>query len=81
VLRDLVFDGTPYHRLDSKKVPPAYAKVDVTLDDNGELFSCAMIAGMVGTRVSSSGDTALSEDGRNDTVRPVAGWWMFTKKE
>ncbi|KAJ7866249.1 hypothetical protein B0H14DRAFT_2733207 [Mycena olivaceomarginata] len=79
VLRDLVFDGTPYPRLDSRKVPPGYAKVDVTLDDNGELFSCAMIAGMVGTRVSSSDDTTLSEDGRDDTVRPVAGWWMFTK--
>jgi len=76
---DLVFDGTPYHRLDSKKVTPGYAEVDILLADNLELFDCAMIAGMVGTQVSSSRDTVLSEDGKDDTVRPVAGWWMFTK--
>lgn len=74
---DLVFDGTPYHRLDSRKVPPGCAAVDITLDDNGTIFGCAMVAGMVGTRVSSSGETT---QGKNDTVRPVAGWWMYVKK-
>lgn len=81
VPRDLVFDGTPYHQLDSKKVPPGYAKVDVTLDDNGGLFSCAMMAGIVATRVTSSGDTTLSADGEHDTVRPVSGWWIFTRSD
>ncbi|KAF7346821.1 hypothetical protein MSAN_01821200 [Mycena sanguinolenta] len=78
---DLVYDGTPYHRLDTKKVTPGYATVDLTLDDNNVLFDCAMVAGVVGTRVSSSGDTTLSEDGKDDTVRPVTGWWMFAKKK
>ncbi|KAF8191866.1 hypothetical protein K438DRAFT_2018101 [Mycena galopus ATCC 62051] len=77
---DLVFDGIPYHRLNTENVSPGYATVNVTLDDNGTLFDCEMIAGSVGTRVSSSGDTSLSVDGKDDTVRPVAGWWMFTKK-
>ncbi|KAJ7809760.1 hypothetical protein B0H13DRAFT_2258847 [Mycena leptocephala] len=54
---------------------PGYANVDVTLDDNGARFDCAMVAGVVGTRVSSSGP------GKDDTVSPVAGWWMFIKKE
>ncbi|KAJ7224975.1 hypothetical protein B0H12DRAFT_1240757 [Mycena haematopus] len=76
---DLVYDGTPYHRLDTHKITPGYATVDVTLDDNNKIFSCAMVAGMVGTQVSSSGDTTLSANGKDDTVRPVAGWWMFTK--
>ncbi|KAJ7105180.1 hypothetical protein C8R44DRAFT_681506 [Mycena epipterygia] len=76
---ELVLDGTPYHIVTG--VPPGYAEVDVTLDDNGEMLNCVMVAGLVGTSVSSSGDTALSETGTDDTVRPVAGWWMFTKKE
>ncbi|KAJ7757015.1 hypothetical protein B0H16DRAFT_1537706 [Mycena metata] len=32
VLKDLVFDGTPYHRLDTNKVPPGYAEVDINGD-------------------------------------------------
>ncbi|KAJ7346390.1 hypothetical protein DFH08DRAFT_1081168 [Mycena albidolilacea] len=68
----LVLDGTPYHQVSRTQIPPGYAEVDVALDDNGELFACAMVAGAVGMRVCSSAD---------DTVRPVAGWWMFVKKE
>jgi hypothetical protein len=78
---DLVFDGTPYHRLDSDRVPPGYAEVDVKLDDNGEKFDCVMIAGTVGTHVTSSNDLALSPTGKDDVVSPVAGWWIFIKKE
>jgi hypothetical protein len=39
-----------------------------------------MVAGQIGMRISSSGDKTLSLDGLQDTVAPVAGWWMFTKK-
>ncbi|KAJ6569267.1 hypothetical protein B0H19DRAFT_938030 [Mycena capillaripes] len=77
----LVLDGTPYHQVGSQRIPPGYGEVDVTLDDNGELFACAMVAGAVGTRVCSSGDRVLSVSGTDDTVRPVAGWWLFIKKE
>ncbi|KAJ7443106.1 hypothetical protein FB451DRAFT_95138 [Mycena latifolia] len=77
---ELVLDGAPFHRLNTNSVPPGYAEVDVALDDNGTKFACAMIAGSVGMRVTSSGDAALSADGRDDTVRPVAAWWIYTKK-
>ncbi|KAJ7105164.1 hypothetical protein C8R44DRAFT_806753 [Mycena epipterygia] len=79
VRRDLVLDGTPFHHI-SGSLPPSYAEVDVTLDDNGKLFDCMMVAGVIGTRVSSSGDPALSAEGKDDTVRPAAGWWMFIKR-
>ncbi|KAJ7852849.1 hypothetical protein B0H13DRAFT_2238155 [Mycena leptocephala] len=75
--KDLVLDGTPFHWLDSEKVPAGYAEVDVKLNDNGELFDCMMTAGMVGMKVSSSGDGGLSSTGKDDTVRPVSGWWIF----
>ncbi|KAJ6582679.1 hypothetical protein DFH09DRAFT_1309619 [Mycena vulgaris] len=78
--KDLVLDDTPYHRIESSDVPPGYAEVDVTLDDNGEMFECVMVAGTIGTQVSSSGDRALSKSGESDTVSPAAGWWMFVKK-
>ncbi|KAJ6531219.1 hypothetical protein B0H19DRAFT_873521, partial [Mycena capillaripes] len=79
--RDLVFDGSPYHRVHSGGIPPGYGEVDVKLqdDDVGKVLDCAMVAGVVGTRVSSSGDRALSAGGVDDTVQPVAGWWMFIK--
>ncbi|KAJ7124233.1 hypothetical protein C8R44DRAFT_783206 [Mycena epipterygia] len=77
----LVFDGTPYHRVDTTEVPPGYAEVDVSLDDNGEMFDCFMVAGMVGMHVSSSEDAALSPTGQDDTLQPAAGWWICTKKQ
>ncbi|KAJ7244575.1 hypothetical protein C8J57DRAFT_1438433 [Mycena rebaudengoi] len=77
--KDLVLDGTPYHRVDSINVPPGYAEVDVKLNDNGELFDCMMTAGMIGMKVSSSRDVELSPTGRDDIVRPVSGWWIFIK--
>ncbi|KAJ6458583.1 hypothetical protein C8R47DRAFT_1245163 [Mycena vitilis] len=79
--KDLVFDDTPFHRLESKDVPPGYAEVDVKLEAHGEEFDCVMIAGSVGTHVTSSNDRALSSNGRDDVLRPVAGWWIFTKNE
>ncbi|KAJ7035401.1 hypothetical protein C8F04DRAFT_1233656 [Mycena alexandri] len=75
--RDLVLDDTPYHRLHRGAIPPGYAEVDILVDDNGERFDCAMVAGSIGTRVSS----ALSASGEDDTVRPIAGWWLFVKDE
>ncbi|KAJ7886304.1 hypothetical protein B0H13DRAFT_1628012 [Mycena leptocephala] len=79
--KDLVLDGTPFHWLDSSKLPPGFAEVDVKLVDNGELFDCMMTAGVIGMKVSSSGDVALSPTGSDDTVQPVSGWWIFIMNE
>ncbi|KAJ6562055.1 hypothetical protein B0H19DRAFT_1143441 [Mycena capillaripes] len=80
VYGDLVLDGTPYHHVDTAKVPVGYTAVDVKLNDNGEVFDCEMVAGMVGMQVSSSHDLTLSATGIDDVVRPVSGWWLYTKK-
>ncbi|KAJ7797802.1 hypothetical protein B0H14DRAFT_2389344 [Mycena olivaceomarginata] len=68
---DLVLDDTAYHQLNRRAIPPGYAEVDVLLDDNDEKFECAMVAGNVGMRVSSSGDRKLSEWGR---MIPCTRW-------
>jgi hypothetical protein len=73
----LVLDDVPFHQVDSDNLPPSYAEVPVKLDDNGEVFDCVLTAGLVGTQISSSNDSGLSATGVNDTVRPLAGWWMF----
>ncbi|KAF7338896.1 hypothetical protein MSAN_02212800 [Mycena sanguinolenta] len=71
--------GAPYHRLDTSCVPVGYTAVDVKLIDNGKPFDAAMVAGMIGMQVSSSGDPSLSSTGMNDVVRPVSGWCMYIK--
>ncbi|KAJ7703431.1 hypothetical protein B0H16DRAFT_1831067 [Mycena metata] len=76
----LVFD-TPYHYLDTARVPVGYADVGVKWEDDGGSFDCTMVAGSIGTRVASSKDLSLSSTGENDVVSPVVGWWIFTKKE
>jgi hypothetical protein len=77
----LRLDGTYYPRIDSQDVPLGFAEVDVLIDDHGYEFNATMTAGQVGMQVCSSGEKSLSRDGERDTVRPVAGWWIFSKKE
>ncbi|THU79766.1 hypothetical protein K435DRAFT_875095 [Dendrothele bispora CBS 962.96] len=78
---ELSLDGTRYHWLDSSKIPAGYASVDVKLDDNGEIFNTIMVSGLVGMRVFSSNDNKLSENGSRDAVKPLPGWWIFTKRD
>ncbi|KAJ7291537.1 hypothetical protein C8J57DRAFT_1273353 [Mycena rebaudengoi] len=77
----LVLDDTPFHRVNGSDMPPGCAEVDVkVVGGPGGDKTCVMTAGLVGTRVTSSEDTNLSSTGTDDTVRPVAGWWMFETK-
>ncbi|KAJ7214948.1 hypothetical protein GGX14DRAFT_696552 [Mycena pura] len=74
---ELMLEGTSYHHLDTSKVPDGYAEVDVVVEDEkGVKTECTVVAGLVGMQVSSSG--AAKE--KDDTLRPVAGWWAFSKK-
>ncbi|KAF7300163.1 hypothetical protein MKEN_01339800 [Mycena kentingensis (nom. inval.)] len=84
VARDLVLDDTPYHQLSFNAVPPAFAEVDVAVrfTENGPQEDCVMVAGTLGTRISSSGEKnkQLSETGEDDVMRPMSGWYLFTKR-
>ncbi|KAF7342429.1 hypothetical protein MVEN_01832100 [Mycena venus] len=72
---------TPYHHMRHEDIPPAYAEVDVKVVDNGQELNCFMLAGVVGTCISSSEDLTVSSTGKDDTAQPAAGWWLCTKKE
>ena len=76
----LSLDAALYHVLDTKKIPPGYAEVDIKLDDNGEEFEAAMTAGIVASAGFDSQDARLSNGGECDVIRPVPGWWMYTKR-
>lgn len=75
----LVLDGSPYHLVDSQKIPSGFTEVDVLVDDNGQLFPSMMTVGLIGMQVCSSGDQKRSATGERDTVKPIAGWWLFVK--
>jgi hypothetical protein len=53
------------------------AEVPVRLDDNGEIFDTVMVAGLVGSRLTSSKGPYANAP---DTLSPVAGWWMYIRK-
>ncbi|KAK2463063.1 hypothetical protein APHAL10511_004718 [Amanita phalloides] len=69
-----VLDGVAYPRIDTNKIPPGYAEVDVKLDDNGILFESTIVAGSIATQICSSTTST------RDTVRPLSAWWLFTTK-
>ncbi|KAF7305879.1 hypothetical protein HMN09_00742100 [Mycena chlorophos] len=82
----LTLDGTPYHTLNALKIPSCYATVDVVLHDKstGAKTDTTMLAGVVATEVCSSKATFPHISGvrrgyYGDTLRPLAGWWLFEK--
>jgi Domain of unknown function (DUF4419) len=76
----LVLDGVSYHSIDTKNIPPAQAEVEVTLNDNGQIFKSALFAGLVGTVVGDSGIAMNGKDGTCDQLSPAVGWSFFTIK-
>ncbi|KAH7106164.1 hypothetical protein BKA62DRAFT_633175 [Auriculariales sp. MPI-PUGE-AT-0066] len=73
-----MMDGITYPRLDIGQIPHGYVSVNITLNDNGA-ESPQMVAGLVGTKVTSSGDIKLSWTGKHDTFAPGVNWWLFEK--
>ncbi|KAK6971975.1 hypothetical protein R3P38DRAFT_3379272 [Favolaschia claudopus] len=74
---DVTLDNTPYPVLDIHDLPAGYAVVDIALKNGPH---CSLLAGLTGVGFSSSRDSTLSPSGRNDTVRPVVAWWMYSEK-
>ena len=63
-------DGTLYHCLDIKMIPPGSASVPVTVNDHGTFYQTAMVAGSMGIRVSSSGER-LDESSEHAKMKMV----------
>ncbi|KAF7342975.1 hypothetical protein MVEN_01727600 [Mycena venus] len=75
----LTLDGTEYPVVSLNAVPSGYGEVDVKVVENTMEYPCVIVAGLVGMGFSSSRDLSVSKSGKNDTVRPVLAWWMYSK--
>lgn len=72
----LTLDDARYHSVDSQEVPNGYARVPVTVNDNGYEFPAVMVAGSVGIGCGSREGGGMGLD----TVQAESGWWMFERK-
>ncbi|KAJ6491058.1 hypothetical protein C8R45DRAFT_1138088 [Mycena sanguinolenta] len=76
---NMTIDGIKYPVLNIHDLPTGYAEVNVTVKHGGVAAPCVIVAGLTGAGFSSSHDHSFSSTGKNDTVRPVVAWWMFSK--
>jgi hypothetical protein len=65
-------DGTVYHIIDTDDIPEGYASVPVKVDDNGVIYKTRMAAGLVGIRVTSSGD--ILDEGHAHDYNSSSRW-------
>jgi hypothetical protein len=73
----LILDGVKYHSVATSAIPSAVADVPVKLVDNGRVFNSVMVAGLVGSRLTSSKGPSADAP---DTLSPVAGWWIYIRR-
>ena len=76
----LSLDGVQYPTLTTGDVAPGWAAVPVKVNDNGFKYKARMMAGSVGIRNSSSGQSTADGSIRMDTLQPEVGWWMMKLK-
>ncbi|KAK7422658.1 hypothetical protein QQX98_001446 [Neonectria punicea] len=80
-----VLDGVIYPKVDTGDIPSGFTTVPVTVDDNGEIFECTMLAGFLGIQSlpenpseKASGKRSAKDDQPALTrVRPLSGWVMY----
>ncbi|KAL6411671.1 hypothetical protein AUP68_05388 [Ilyonectria robusta] len=87
-LEGCVLDGVVYAKVDTEDVPSGFATVPVTVDDNGTMHECTMLAGFfgiqglpqdvpgeaLGQKSTEHSQTALTR------IRPLTGWIMYENK-
>jgi hypothetical protein len=59
-------DGVLFHRVDTGDIPPGFASVPVTVNDNGDIYHTMMVAGSVGIQATSSGSMLDSNHDHGD---------------
>ncbi|KAJ9660904.1 hypothetical protein H2198_002249 [Neophaeococcomyces mojaviensis] len=76
----LVLDGVGYHMIGTENVPSGWAKVPVTIIDNGEVVEAEMLAGSIGIVCSSSARQNVFGQASLDAMQPEVGWWIYEVK-
>lgn len=77
---DLGLGDVLSRRVDTDRIPPGFASVPITVDDNGNIIDAVMVAGLVGIQARSSGAILETEETGLDNIQPVSGWWIYEKK-
>ncbi|KAH6977541.1 hypothetical protein BKA56DRAFT_552095 [Ilyonectria sp. MPI-CAGE-AT-0026] len=84
-LQGCVLDGVVYAKVDTEDVPSGFATVPVTVDDNGTIHECTMLAGFLGIQGLPQ-DVPGEAFGQKSTehsqlaltrIRPLTGWIMY----
>lgn len=77
-----LFDASGFHTIDTQQIPASQCRVPVKLDDDGNIIECEMVAGLLGMKVTSSGEDLHNKPGETglDTISIEPGWWMSAKK-
>ncbi|KAF7347958.1 hypothetical protein MSAN_01747900 [Mycena sanguinolenta] len=78
---NMTIDGIKYPVINIHDLATGYAEVNVIVNHGGIAAPRVIVAGLTGVGFASSGDRSPSSSGKNDTVRPVVAWWMFSKLE
>lgn len=73
-------DGHTYGSFDMEDMPHGYSIVPIECNDNGYKFDAVMVAGFVGIKCSSSGQTTDNGQLGLDTMQAESGWLFFEKK-
>ncbi|KAJ4246533.1 hypothetical protein NW762_013474 [Fusarium torreyae] len=64
---ELEFTGVKYNRISFDEVSIGFASLPITVDDNGHIMNCTMIAGSLGIQAQNFSPTC-------DYIHPLTGW-------
>lgn len=84
-LEGCVLDSVVYAKVDTEDVPSGFAAVPVTVDDNGTMHECTMLAGFFGIQGlpqdvpgEALGQKSIKHSQPALTrIRPLTGWIMY----
>ncbi|KAM5349430.1 hypothetical protein ACJ41O_005935 [Fusarium nematophilum] len=89
--KEVVLDGVSYPTVDIDEVPIGCGTVPVTVDDNGVIYKCTMLAGSLGIQAFplAQGEAAAEDRSNTDkpapeteppalnVIQPLSGWLMY----
>ena len=79
--RGFTLDGMTYQIITLYQIPSGYASLPTKVDDDGNEVDAVIVAGSLGTQYTRSDGISAGSRVGLDSVSPVSGWWIITKKQ